>query len=53
MHKNLRKFYKDIITIVAPRHIHRVKSIENICKQNNLNYQVLNKNDLLKITKNL
>ena len=51
MHKNLRKFYKDIITIVAPRHIHRVKSIENICKQNNLNYQVLNKNDLVKNNK--
>ena len=46
-HLEIKKKYKEIITIIAPRHIDRVKNIESICKIFNLKSQILNKNDLI------
>lgn len=46
-HKKLKNKIKDIITIIAPRHIDRVKKIKKISEQLNLDSQVLNKGDLI------
>tara|TARA_E500000178_G_scaffold356241_1_gene432718 strand:+ start:1246 stop:2511 length:1266 start_codon:yes stop_codon:yes gene_type:complete len=46
-HKKLKNKIKDIVTIIAPRHIDRVKQIKKISEQLNLNSQVLNKGDLI------
>ena len=34
--KIIKEIYKDIITIIIPRHINRAKNIETICKKYNL-----------------
>ena len=44
-HLILKKQYKDIITIIAPRHIGRVKNIKNLCNNSNFNTQILNKDE--------
>jgi 3-deoxy-D-manno-octulosonic-acid transferase len=44
-HIQLRNKYKDIVTIIAPRHIERVKSIKRSCDDLNLNVQIINKNE--------
>jgi 3-deoxy-D-manno-octulosonic-acid transferase len=41
-HLKLQKKYKDVITVIAPRHINRVKEIKKICENFNLNFQILN-----------
>ena len=41
----LKKEIKNIKTIIAPRHISRVKKIKRISENFNLNCQILNKND--------
>ena len=46
-HLKLKEKYKDIITIVAPRHIDRVHEIKKLYERYNLNIQVLNKNELI------
>ena len=46
-HKKLKNKIKDIVTIIAPRHIDRVQQIKKISEQLNLNSQVLNKGDLI------
>ena len=46
-HLNVKKKYKDIITIIAPRHIGRVKDIKKLCENYNLNVQILNKNEVI------
>jgi len=46
-HLALKENDKNIISIIAPRHISRVKSMESLCKKNNLNVQILNKDDLI------
>ena len=46
-HLELKKKYKDIITIIAPRHIVRIPNIKLLCETYNLNVQILNKNDLI------
>lgn len=46
-HLELKKKYKDIITIIAPRHIVRIPNIKSLCETYNLNVQILNKNDLI------
>ena len=38
----LKKNIKNIITIIAPRHINRVKEIKKLCEKYNLNSQILN-----------
>jgi 3-deoxy-D-manno-octulosonic-acid transferase len=45
-HLDLKKRYKNVITIIAPRHIERAQSIKNLCKTFNLNVQILNKDEI-------
>jgi 3-deoxy-D-manno-octulosonic-acid transferase len=52
-HINLKKKYQDLITIIAPRHIHRVQSIKKLSCRYNLNTQVLNKDDLIEKDKEI
>ncbi len=44
-HIELKKKYKDIITIIAPRHINRVKKIKSLSENLNLKTQILNENE--------
>jgi 3-deoxy-D-manno-octulosonic-acid transferase len=46
-HIRLKNKYKDIVTIIAPRHIERVKSIKKSCDDLNLNVQIINKNETI------
>ena len=47
-HKELKKYYDDIITIIAPRHLDRVEKIKLL--SDNLNYktQILAKDDYIR-----
>ena len=45
MHFLLKDKYKKIFTIIAPRHINRVKEIKSVCEKLELKCQVLNEND--------
>ena len=45
VHKKLKKHYDNILTIIIPRHIDRVKDIYSQCLAHNLKTQVINKND--------
>jgi 3-deoxy-D-manno-octulosonic-acid transferase len=53
VHSMLKERYKDIITVIAPRHIKRVKNIKTICESLNLNVQVLNKEDVISNNKEI
>ena len=44
-HLKLKEKFKDIITIIAPRHIERSEKILLLAKKFNLNVQILNKNE--------
>ena len=44
-HIFLKKRFKKIITLIAPRHINRVEQINKLCKNFDLNPQILNKNE--------
>ena len=44
-HIKLRETFKDLYTIIAPRHIERTQEIEALSRRLNLNVQVLNKNE--------
>jgi len=44
-HLKLKDKFKEIITIIAPRHIDRVQDIEDLCKNYNLKVQILSKNE--------
>ena len=46
-HLRLKEKFKDIITIIAPRHIERSESIKSLAKKLNLNTQILNKDELI------
>tara|TARA_X000000950_G_C13844398_1_gene631651 strand:- start:343 stop:1626 length:1284 start_codon:yes stop_codon:yes gene_type:complete len=46
-HLSLKKKFKDLITIIAPRHIERTMQIKNLSEKFNLNVQVLNKDELI------
>ena len=45
VHINLKNKFKNIITIIAPRHIDRVKKIKNLCDKYNLSTQIIEKED--------
>ena len=49
-HIKIREKYKDIVTIIAPRHIERAKNIKTLSDNLNLKTQLLSKNE--KILKN-
>jgi 3-deoxy-D-manno-octulosonic-acid transferase len=44
-HLEIKKKYDDIITVIAPRHINRVKKIESLAKKLKLKSQILSKKD--------
>ena len=44
VHQDLKKKFKSIITIIAPRHIDRVASIERLCDKRKLSCQILDHN---------
>ena len=46
-HLKLKEKYKDIITIIAPRHIERSYNIKSLSEALNLKAQILNKNDVI------
>ena len=46
-HLKLKEKYKDIITIIAPRHIERSYNIKSLSEALNLKTQILNKNDVI------
>ena len=46
-HLKLKERYKDIITIIAPRHIERSQKIKSLSEALNLNTQVLNKDEMI------
>ena len=46
-HLEIKKKYKDIITIIAPRHIERSKEIKSLAEKFDLKVQVLNKNEII------
>jgi len=46
-HLKLKEKYKDIITIIAPRHIERSYNIKSLSETLNLKAQILNKNDVI------
>ena len=46
-HIHLKEKFKDIITIIAPRHIERSVEIEQLSEKLNLNSQILNKDETI------
>ena len=44
-HLRLKEKFKNIYTVIAPRHIERSKKILSICQKSNLNCQLIGKND--------
>ena len=46
-HLNIKKIYKNIITIIIPRHINRTGEINLLCRKLDLNSQILNSNELI------
>ena len=46
-HLNLKKNYKNIITIIIPRHINRSIKIKKLCDKMNLSAQILNDEELI------
>jgi 3-deoxy-D-manno-octulosonic-acid transferase len=44
-HLKIRQKYKDIITIIAPRHVDRAESIKTLAETFNCNVQILNKDE--------
>ena len=52
-HINLKKKFNKIITIIAPRHISRVKEIEDLCDEYKLNVQIVNNQEVIKDNKEI
>ncbi len=53
-HLKLKKEFSEIITIIAPRHINRVREIKSLSKKYDLNLQILNnKNELISKDKDI
>ena len=46
-HLELKKKIKDIVTIIAPRHINRSSEIKKLCDSFNLDSQILNKDEII------
>jgi|TARA_B110000438_G_scaffold129403_1_gene125711 3-deoxy-D-manno-octulosonic-acid transferase len=47
-HLEIKKKYNNVLTIIIPRHINRVKNIFSICKKHNLNVQILDNETVIK-----
>ena len=46
-HLNLKKIYKNLITIIIPRHINRSNEINRLCNKYKLSSQILNDKELI------
>ncbi len=46
-HKKLKDEFPDIVTIIAPRHIDRVKDVKKLCQKFKLSAQILKKNEII------
>jgi 3-deoxy-D-manno-octulosonic-acid transferase len=46
-HLEIKKKYKNILTVIIPRHVNRSFYIKNLSKKFNLNAQILNDDDLI------
>ena len=53
VHLKLKKFYENIKTIIAPRHIQRINDIKKICDKLKISYQILSKNDFIDDSKEI
>ena len=47
-HHFLKEKFKNILTIIAPRHIERSNKIKKLCEKYKLNSQILKKDELIK-----
>ena len=52
-HLNIKKVFKDIVTIIIPRHISKVKNIEFLCKKLNLKSQILSDGNIINSNKEI
>ena len=52
-HFQIKQKYKNIVTIIAPRHIERVQEIVILCKNFNLSSQVLNNDEIIEDDKEI
>jgi 3-deoxy-D-manno-octulosonic-acid transferase len=52
-HLELKKKYRNIITVIAPRHTNRVEQIKDICSNFKLSFQILKKNQLISKNKEI
>ncbi len=46
-HQNIKKIHNDIVSIIIPRHINRVKKINAICKKFSLNSQIISNDETI------
>ena len=46
-HKEIKKKYNNVLTIIIPRHIERINNIYKLCKNHNLQTQILTGEDIL------
>ena len=52
-HLEIKKKFKNILTIIIPRHINRVPTIRDLMNKFNLNVQVLNEDDVIDTNKEI
>ena len=52
-HLEIKKKYKNILTLIIPRHINRVGRIKNLASKFDLNCQILNDNDRIDVNKEI
>tara|TARA_B100000963_G_scaffold211160_1_gene184018 strand:- start:10886 stop:12160 length:1275 start_codon:yes stop_codon:yes gene_type:complete len=52
-HTIMKKKFKDLMTIIIPRHISRSNNIKKLCDEKNLTSQVLNDNEEIKKNKDI
>ena len=46
-HKEIRKKYNNVLSIIIPRHINRVPHIKSLIIKSNLDFQILNEGDII------
>ncbi len=52
-HLKLKNDNKNLISVIIPRHINRVKEIESLCRKKNLTFQTLNNKDKINFDKEI
>ena len=53
MHAEIKKIYKDVLTIIAPRHIDRSLKIKSLSEKLNYNTQLLNEGEMILVDKEI